>query len=107
VVCTGFSMGGAGTWYLAGRHPDRFTAAIPIAGRPAELDFQVPVYVIHSRADQVMPLGPTEAYVARLKAAGRPAELVVVDGITHFQTDRFVEPLRAAIPWLERTWAGP
>ena len=30
----GYSMGGMGTWYLAARHPERFKAAIPIAGRP-------------------------------------------------------------------------
>ena len=31
-LLTGYSMGGAGTWYLAGRNQDRFAAAIPIAG---------------------------------------------------------------------------
>ena len=107
VLCTGFSMGGVGTWYLAGRHPDRFTAAVPVAGRPAvEAELKVPVYAIHARKDEVMPLGPTEAYIARVRAAGLNAELVVVDGLTHFQTDRFVEPLRAAVPWIQRVWEG-
>jgi predicted peptidase len=106
VLCTGYSMGGVGTWYMAGRHPDRFTAAIPIAGRPPEGDFKVPVYAIHGRQDQVMPLGPTEAYIARLKTAGATAELVVLDGPTHFQTERFVEPLRAAVPWIQRVWSA-
>jgi poly(3-hydroxybutyrate) depolymerase len=31
-LVTGYSMGGIGTWYLAGRHPDRFKAAIVVAG---------------------------------------------------------------------------
>jgi poly(3-hydroxybutyrate) depolymerase len=34
IVVTGFSMGGAGVWHFAGKYPDRFTAAVPVAGRP-------------------------------------------------------------------------
>src|SRR5688572_21282158 len=33
VAVVGFSMGAAGAWYLPSRHPERFTAAIVIAGR--------------------------------------------------------------------------
>lgn len=104
-LCTGYSMGGTGTWYLVGRHPDRFAAAIPIAGRPAPgPHWAVPVYVIHGRADQVVPFAPAEAEVARLKAAGVDARLVAVDGVSHFQTERFVEPLHAAVPWIRAIW---
>ena len=34
VVVTGYSMGGAGTWHFAEKYPERFSAAIPVAGRP-------------------------------------------------------------------------
>jgi predicted peptidase len=106
VVCTGYSMGGTGTWFLAGHHPDRFSAAIPIAGRPIPADrWQVPLYVIHGRADQVAPIAPAAAEVDRLRAAGADAQLLVVDDATHFQTDRFVAPLRTAVPWLRALWA--
>jgi predicted peptidase len=106
VLCTGYSMGGVGTWYLAGRHPDRFSAAIPVAGRPVVgLDLKVPVFAIHGRQDAVMPLSPTEAEIARLKAAGSPAELLVIEDVTHYQTDRFVEPMRVAVLWMQRIWA--
>jgi predicted peptidase len=110
VLCTGYSMGGAGTWYFVGRHPGRFTAAIPIAGRPPTGDGaptsppKVPIYAIHSRADEVVPLADTEAHVAALRAQGADVQLTIIDGVTHFQTDRFVEPLRDALPWLARVW---
>ena len=107
VLCTGYSMGGAGTWYFVTHHPDRFSAAIPIAGRPPDGEpaaTKVPLYVIHSRADEVVPLAPTESYVAALRSRGAEVQLTVVDGLTHFQTDRFVEPLRDALPWLARVW---
>lgn len=32
VYCMGFSMGGTGSWFLAGRHPDLFAGASPCAG---------------------------------------------------------------------------
>ena len=35
VVVTGFSLGGQGTWFLASRHQDVFTAAIPVAAPTA------------------------------------------------------------------------
>jgi predicted peptidase len=108
VLCTGFSMGGVGTWYLAARHPDRFTAAIPVAGRPVTdqpaTAFKVPVFAIHGRLDEVMPLAATEAHIAALKASGSNAGLLIIDGVTHYQTDGFVEPLRSAVPWVRRVW---
>lgn len=32
VYVMGFSMGGTGSWFLAGRHPDQFAGASPLAG---------------------------------------------------------------------------
>lgn len=107
-LVTGFSMGGIGTWYIAGRNQDRFAAAIPIAGQPqadsVDLEWSTPLYVIHSREDEVIPIGPTESAVEQLKSKGVSVEFVVLDGISHFQTDRFAEPLRDAIPWIEEAW---
>src|SRR5580765_5441488 len=34
IAVTGFSMGGTGSWHFAGKYPERFSAAIPVAGRP-------------------------------------------------------------------------
>ena len=34
ILVTGYSMGGIGTWHLAARHQDRFTAALVMAGVP-------------------------------------------------------------------------
>jgi len=61
--------------------------------------------VIHSRQDEIVPLGPTEEAVAELRSRGISVELVTLDGITHYQTARFVEPLQAAIPWIVEAWS--
>lgn len=105
----GYSMGGMGTWYIAPRHPEIFRAAIPMAGRPqdaaASFEWATPMYVIHSTADELIPLEPTETLVAELRARGAPIELTVVDRITHFQMARFQPLLRDAVPWIREAWA--
>jgi len=107
-LLTGYSMGGSGTWYLAPRHPERFRAALVMAGRPQEdstaFDWQTPMYVLHSTADQVVPFESTEAAVEQLQARGAPIELVVVDGITHYEVPLYRAHLQAAIPWIQQVW---
>ena len=107
-LVTGYSMGGAGTWYLAARNQKRFRAAIPVSGRPQDdavsVTWEIPIYAIHSRQDEVVPFASAEAAVNQLKAKGVAVEFVAVDGITHFETVRFITPLRAAIPWIQNVW---
>jgi predicted peptidase len=108
VLLTGYSMGAIGTWYLASRHQDVFSAALIVAGLPpagaAEADWRIPLYVIHSRADERLLLKPTADAVKRLEQRGVQVRLVVVDDPTHYQVPAFVAYVRAAVPWIERTW---
>lgn len=106
VLVTGFSMGGQGTWYWGNKYPDRFSAAIPISGTPAQASdtWRLPVFAIHSRDDKVQPIGPTEQRIAELKKRGINAQIVVLDGIQHFETYRFVGGLRRAVPWVQEIW---
>jgi dipeptidyl aminopeptidase/acylaminoacyl peptidase len=106
VVVTGYSMGGAGSWHFAEKFPERFSAAIPVAGRPpaSASAWRVPVLAIHSRDDQVVPFGPTEVRIAELQQAGVNAKLITLTGISHFETYRFRDALRQAVPWLREVW---
>lgn len=105
-LLTGFSLGGAGTWYIGSRNQSRFRALIPIAGRPGErTDLAIPAYVIHSRIDDIVPFEPAEKYVEELQAAGAQAEMHAVDDIPHYETARFVGALRAAVPWVQQVWS--
>jgi len=109
-LLTGYSMGGGGTWYLAPRHPERFKAALVMAGRPQadslDFDWRTPTYLIHSTADEVVPLESTRTAVERLQSQGAPIHLVVVDEITHYQIPRYQPHLSAALPWIQQVWAG-
>ena len=106
IAVTGFSMGGAGSWHFAEKFPERFSAAIPVAGKPpaSAAGWQLPVLAIHSRADQVAPFGPTETRIAELQIAGVDATLISLDGVTHYQTNRFQAALQQAVPWLGEVW---
>jgi predicted peptidase len=106
VAVTGFSMGGAGSWHFAEKFPERFSAAIPVAGRPpaSASGWRLPVLAIHSRDDQVAPFDPTEARIAELQKAGVKAKLIPLTGITHYETHRFRDALRQAVPWLREVW---
>jgi predicted peptidase len=106
LVVTGYSMGGTGSWQLGEAMPQRFSAAIPIAGTPpaSSSGWRIPVLAIHSRDDQVAPFGPTEARISELQKAGVNAKLIALSGITHYETDRFQAALRQAVPWLRAVW---
>lgn len=106
VIVTGFSMGGAGTWHWANKFPERFSAAIPVAGRPTgePSTWRVPIFAVHSTDDERVPFGPAEKQITELKKLSKNAELVVLTGPTHFEVDRYVDGLRRAVPWLKALW---
>ncbi len=127
-LVTGFSMGGQGAWFFAATHPELFTAAIPMAAMPVttrarsreELRaaaaavqsgtewatplLRMPLYVIHSKADQTVPVAPVEAAVQTLKGRGGNVTLALIDDIPHSLISGFVDPLAAAVPWIRQVW---
>jgi predicted peptidase len=108
ILITGYSMGGIGTWYLAARHQDKFSAALIMAGSPppniTEVDWRIPIRIIQSQQDELMPLQPTEIAVQQLKSNGKEVDLILLEGVTHFETWRYSAPLRASIPWIQKAW---
>ena len=108
VLVTGFSMGGRGTWFLASRHADLFTAAIPMAastgGAPLSQLGTIPTYIIHSRDDEVVAFGPEEQTAKELAAMGRPVRFEPLWGLSHFEMFRYVDALRRGGGWVMDRW---
>ena len=107
VLVTGFSMGGRGTWFMAARHRDLFTAAIPMAAstdEPLESLATMPTYVIHSRRDQVVPFAPAERMARDLSAMGRPVRFEGLNDLGHFEMVAYVPALRKATEWVASRW---
>ena len=74
-------MGGIGTWYLSGRHPDIFCAAVPVAARPyGEIKTNIPVFIVHGKKDEVISYRYSVEAADELKAKGVKVELILVEG---------------------------
>ena len=108
MLVTGFSMGGAGTWFMATHHPERFTGAIPIASAPRDNPLDrigpMPVHVIHSRDDELVPIGPARAAADTLAQRGQPTEFTELSGVGHYTMGGYVQALREAGAWMRQQW---
>jgi predicted peptidase len=87
IYVTGLSMGGYGTWSLAGFSPDRFAALAPICGggdpRTVRRFSRVPVWVFHGAKDSVVPLAASEEMVEALKKANGNVKFTVYPEANH------------------------
>lgn len=108
VLVVGYSMGGRGTWYMASHHQDLFTAAIPMAASTRDLAIdqlgRQPTYIIHSRADEVVPFEPADRLARDLRKMGRDVQFEALDDLTHFDMVSYVDALRVAGRWVARRW---
>jgi len=109
VLVVGYSMGGRGTWFMASRHADLFTAAIPMAasseGAPIDLLGRVPTYVIHSRDDEVVPFGPADRLVKQLQSMGRRVQFDALWNLTHFEMGGYIDALKRGGRWVAQRWS--
>ena len=111
VYLTGLSMGGHGTWYLAYRHPELFTAIAPICGWVTDLPRFVgsvpvvppdsgpplpalarrlagmPVWIFHGEMDAVVPVSGSREPAAALQAASPEVRYTEYLGLNHNSWD--------------------
>lgn len=87
VYLTGLSMGGAGTWMLAGAYPERFAAAVPICARIVPLPLprlsHLPIWAFHGDADEVVPVSDAQRTADGLNAIGGNVRLTIYPGVGH------------------------
>ena len=101
IYLLGGSMGGAGTWRIASRHPDIWAAIAPMCPgiMPAEVDFEgmrhIPVIVTHGDADITVPVERSRAMVAAMKEHGMVHEYHEIPGGGHMILGAGLEPSMA------------
>ncbi len=87
IYVTGLSMGGFGTWSLAGFSPDRFAALVPICGggdpNTVRRFARLPVWVFHGAKDSTVPLAASEQMVEALKKANGNVKFTVYPEANH------------------------
>lgn len=128
VYLTGLSRGGAGAWYLAYRHPDRFAAVLVACGRvtPAAVPDErsapdrdpvvpgadgepfaalaarlraTPVWIWHGEADDLVPVAESRRAAAALRASGGAVTLTELPRVGHNVWDLMYDSPRV-IQWL-------
>jgi predicted peptidase len=110
-VVMGYSMGGSGTWHMAAKFRQHFVAAIPIAGTPRQTELEklrdLPLYVIHSQDDRIVPIDDDAKAVERLQAMRAPVEFARLPSGDHFDYHLVIAELRNVCTWLETVWQHP
>ncbi|MGE0483806.1 MAG: hypothetical protein AB7Q81_06680 [Gammaproteobacteria bacterium] len=105
LVVGGYSLGAIGTWHLVEHYPERFSAAIPVAGLPnARVTAPVPVYTLATPSDDIFDYAAIERLVDDLRAQGRPVELARVEANGHYDVSGFAPALGTVADWLEAVW---
>jgi len=110
ILITGYSLGGMGTWHFAAHYPERFSAAIVMAGEPSEevfdVEWKIPLMVIHGKEDEVFPFHKTRTIVEQLVNEGVDIEFRILENVKHYETSFYVAALKNAIPWLLDAWSN-
>jgi len=107
VYLTGQSLGGNGAWYLAYEHPDRFAALVVVCGwvssgpggvrsavgppevasspfnAIAERLAQIPIWIFHGEADEVIPVEESRRMSAALQAEDADVTYTEFLGVGH------------------------
>ncbi|NIS79823.1 MAG: alpha/beta fold hydrolase [Anaerolineales bacterium] len=131
VSLVGYSAGGWGAWYLLQQNPGRFSSSVMIATLPImdpverfEDNFavlsdvlnerknewlyrvpDVPLFIIHSRDDEIFPIEMADNAYMALKDDQRDVAYRTVEGVGHFHGAGYVDALKEAAPWLLKVWA--
>jgi predicted esterase len=86
----GHSMGGAGTYYLAAKYPERWAAVAAIAPAAFSLDptsmaavRKMPVMVVHGDMDTVVPVSLSRTWVEAMKSLKLDLQYLEVPGGDH------------------------
>lgn len=83
----GSSLGGYGTWYFIGVHPDLFAAAIPICGG-GDLDMaqnmsNVNIWAFHGENDKAVPVELSRDLISAIRQSGGNPKYTEFSGAGH------------------------
>ncbi len=103
IYLTGISMGAFGAWDLAVATPDRFAALLVISGggNPVEVRQlkDVPIWIVHGRQDDVIPVSWSETLARRLERCGGNVKVTIHPDAGHDAWSRtYADP--AVLEWL-------
>jgi len=92
IYATGLSMGGYGTLALAKKHPQLFSAIIPVCGgmddhKGIERLVDMPIWLFHGDNDNTIPVERSVAIYDLLKPVNNKIKLTIYRGVGHNSWD--------------------
>jgi predicted peptidase len=103
IVLTGLSMGGSGTWSIAAKSPERFSAIVPICGRgqvaSAATLKALPTWFVCGDDDRAETVRNGRDMIRALKSAGGDARLSEYLAVGHNSWDRAYNDL-VLLDWM-------
>lgn len=93
VYLTGVSLGGAGTWYLAIKYPDKFAAIAPVSGFTSHIEYldqgidklvDMPIWAFHGKLDKVVQFEETERVIRRLEGRNKNLKFTQEPNVGHW-----------------------
>jgi predicted esterase len=101
----GFSMGGIGAWTVALDQPERFSCVVPIGGRigsPSDAARLrgLPVKVFNGGEDPTTTPEEAAIMVKAIQTAGGTAELILLDGLSHGDSQEAAYRHPGLFPWM-------
>lgn len=87
VYLTGLSTGGFGTWALGAKHPERFSAIVPLCGYSGE-EFAdrlttMPIWAFHNGGDPFVFPWSTKNTVKKINDLGGHAKMTIYSALGH------------------------
>ncbi|WP_209405435.1 dienelactone hydrolase family protein [Pseudozobellia sp. WGM2] len=99
----GVSLGGFGSWHLAGTRPDLFAAAIPICGggnpEHAKNMANIPVWAFHGEEDSNVPVQLSRDMIEGMRQVGGRPKYFEFEGVGH-DVWRKVDETPGKLEWL-------
>jgi predicted peptidase len=92
IYLTGVSLGGAGTWYLAIKYPDKFAAIAPMSGFTSHIDFidkntndlnNIPIWAFHGEIDMTVLVEETDRIIEKVKGKNKNLKYTRMPEVGH------------------------
>lgn len=105
VSLTGLSSGGLGTWVLGARHPQQWSALVPMGSYPSYDDVPrltgIPIWALHNSGDPIVPCGGTRQMYQRIRQAGGNIRYTEFEAFGHNCWDKAYDQ-GELFAWLQR-----
>ncbi|GAB1858579.1 hypothetical protein MHTCC0001_34180 [Flavobacteriaceae bacterium MHTCC 0001] len=95
VLITGYSNGGIASWQYAIKYPRLFSVGIAMAGKYKKARLKIPMYVIHSKGDELFSFDDIQKTVVVSKNLGSSIELTIINELSHYVACSYMNVLRA------------